>query len=126
MVDTVEVVVHLGAERAARERVIGVARQPLRAAVPDFHHPGAGVGTVVPACAADDVKWSRRHQMPSIATIRGRLAPVKVQIAASLHNGGRLPMPAKASSGRVRYGSRGSASGDAVLWALAPRPLPST
>src|SRR5262245_29477052 len=82
MVDAVEIVVHLGAERAASERVLGVPRQPLRAAVPDLHHPGARVGTIVPARAADDVKRSRRHRMPSIATMRVRLAPVKIQTSS--------------------------------------------
>src|SRR5688572_9687994 len=81
MVHAVEIVVHLGTERAASERVLGVARQPLRAAVPDLHHPGARVGTIVPTRAPDDVKRSRRHWMPSSATIRVRLAPVKIQIS---------------------------------------------
>ena len=63
VVDALEVVVHLGAERAARERMRGIAGQPLGGAVPDLDHPAAGVRAVVPAGAADGVERmnGRRH-----------------------------------------------------------------
>ncbi len=57
--------IHLGAERAARERMRGVAREPLRGAVPYLHHPTARVRTIVSASAPYDVKWigRRRHEI---------------------------------------------------------------
>ena len=57
MVDALEIVIDLGAERAARERMRGVAGQALGRAVPDLHYPTAGVRTIVPARAANDLEW---------------------------------------------------------------------
>ena len=54
MVDALEIVIHLGAERAAGERMRGITGQPLGGAVPDLDDPAARIGTVVPAGAAND------------------------------------------------------------------------
>ena len=55
MVDALEVVIDLGAERAARERMRGIAGQPLGQAVAHLDDPAAGVRAVVSAGAADDI-----------------------------------------------------------------------
>ena len=70
-VDALEVLVHLGAEEALREAVVGVAADRHRAAVLDLDRHHAGVGAVV---RADDLRRAapaagrrRRHAlMPSL------------------------------------------------------------
>ena len=49
VIDTLQVVVDLGAQRAARERMRGIAGQTCRRSVLNLHGPGARVGAVVPA-----------------------------------------------------------------------------
>ena len=55
VIDALEIVIHLGAERAARERMRRIAGQLLGGAVAHLDDPAAGVRTVVAACAANDV-----------------------------------------------------------------------
>ena len=55
MVDALEIVVDLGAQRPAGERMRRIARETLGGAVPDVDHPAARVGAVMPAGAADDL-----------------------------------------------------------------------
>ena len=52
VIDTLEVVVHLRAEGAARERMSGIADERPGAAVPDLDDPATGVRTIMPARAA--------------------------------------------------------------------------
>src|SRR6202163_4996722 len=63
VVDPLEIVIHLGAERAAGERMRRVAVQLLGGTVVHFYYPTARVRTVVPACAANDLdRTSRAHR----------------------------------------------------------------
>ena len=55
MIDAIEIVIHLRAERAAREGMRGIAEQLLGGAVAHLHDPAAGVRTIVSACAANDL-----------------------------------------------------------------------
>jgi len=62
VIDAIEIVIHLGAERAARERMRGIAGQSLGLAITNLDDPAARVGAVVPACAADDVDGRDRQR----------------------------------------------------------------
>ena len=62
-VDAVQVALDLGAEAAAGERVVGIAAQVDRAAVLHRRQPGARIGAVVGAAAADD-RPCHRNIMP--------------------------------------------------------------
>ena len=53
-VDALQVGVDLGAEAAAGDGVVGVADELDGDAVLDRHLPGAGIGAIVRAAAADD------------------------------------------------------------------------
>jgi len=55
MIDPFEVVIHLRAERAAGERMVGIAVQASGGTVLDLDDPMAGVRTIVAACAANDL-----------------------------------------------------------------------
>jgi len=55
MIDPFEVVIHLRAERAAGERMVGIAVQAFGGTVLDLDDPMAGVRTIVAACAANDL-----------------------------------------------------------------------
>ena len=52
VVDAIEVVVDLRAERSSRERMVGIPAQGVRPVAADVHHPTTGVGTVVAARAS--------------------------------------------------------------------------
>src|SRR6185295_6514244 len=63
VVDPLEIVIHLGAERAAGKRMRRVAVQLPGGTVVHFYYPTARVRTVVPACAANDLdRASRAHR----------------------------------------------------------------
>ena len=55
VIDALQVVIHLGAERAAREGVRGIAGQRHSGAVAHVHGPRAGVGAIVAAGATHDL-----------------------------------------------------------------------
>ena len=63
MVDALEVVIHLGAERAAGERMRGITRERLGSAITDLNDPGTRIRTVVPAGAANDLDRSVRSEV---------------------------------------------------------------
>ena len=63
MVRPLDVPVHLGAEKPARERVLGVAGNPRGAPIFDRHQHGARVRTVVRACTADNRRLGERRRM---------------------------------------------------------------
>ena len=54
MVGALEVSVHLGAQEAAGERVVGISGDPRRATLLNRHERGAGIGAVVWARATHD------------------------------------------------------------------------
>ena len=56
MVDAIEIVIDLGAKRAASEGMRRIAGQPLRRPVPHFYDPRARVRTIVAARAAHGLK----------------------------------------------------------------------
>jgi hypothetical protein len=75
MIDAFEVVIDLGAERAAREGMRGIAEELFGDAVTDLHDPAAGVGTVVSASAADDVHgWLYSPTLAAIRSCHWRIA----------------------------------------------------
>src|SRR5581483_3245885 len=76
-VDALQEAVHLRAEPAARERVLPDAGEPDGAPVGDLHLPGAGVGTVVRAGAADE-------HAPRLARPPGAVQPDEAHPAAAV------------------------------------------
>src|ERR1700730_18508896 len=75
VVDPLEIVIHLGAERAAGERMRRVAVQLPGGTVVHFYYPTARVRTVVPACAANDLdRAGRAHRamIPSNLNLAAR------------------------------------------------------
>jgi hypothetical protein len=58
VIRAIEISIHLGAEEAARDRVIGIACDANRASVANGDEHGARVGAVVRAGAPDDdIGW---------------------------------------------------------------------
>ena len=56
VIDAIEIVIHLGAKRAACEGMRRIAGKLLGGAVAHLHDPAAGVRTVVSACAANNAQ----------------------------------------------------------------------
>src|SRR3984893_18625485 len=80
VVDPLEIVIHLGAERAAGERMRRVAVQLPGGTVVHFYYPTARVRTVVPACAANDLdRAGRAHRamIPSNLNLLARSRPAR-------------------------------------------------
>src|SRR3979411_555280 len=72
VVDPLEIVIRLGAERAAGERMRRVAVQLPGGTVVHFYYPTARVRTVVPACAAHDLDRAGRAHRTMIPSNLGR------------------------------------------------------
>src|SRR6185295_414097 len=113
VVDPLEIVIHLGAERAAGERMRWVAVQLPGRTVVHVYYPTARVRTVVPASAANDLeragrahramipsnlrlgRWSLAYRQPRLDASRRVRTPRASTWALVPHSSGR-----KASAGR--------------------------
>ena len=64
MVDAIEVVVNLRAERSSREGMVGIPAQGVRSVAADIDDPTTGVGTVVAARASHLPDLRAAHGCP--------------------------------------------------------------